>query len=100
MVDTATIIEWVLIVLVFGMYFIIPFVMKSISNPESRIKTLNALNVSYLIATIALIGYIVYEFCVFDMESNFKLTRVALIVISIIMYCYHKFMKSKQWMEE
>ena len=100
MVDTATIIEWVLIVMVFGMYFLIPFVMKSVNSPESRIKTLKTLNVIYLIATIALIGYIVYEFCVFDMESNFKLSRVALIVIAIIMYCYHKFMKSKQWMEE
>ena len=100
MVDTATIIEWVLIVLVFGLYFLIPFIMKSINNPETRIKTLKTLNISYLIATIALICYIVYEFCVFDMESNFKLSRVALIVISIIMYCYHNFMKSKLWFEE
>lgn len=100
MVDTATIIEWVLIVLVFGLYFLIPFIIKSINNPETRIKTLKTLNVSYLIVTIAMIGYIVYEFCVFDMESNFKLSRVGLIVISIIMYYYHTFMKSKQWTEE
>ena len=100
MADTATIIEWVLIVLVFGMYFAIPIVINGIGNTESRIKTLKVLNVSYLIVTIALIGYIVYEFCVFEMESNFKLSRVALIVISIIMYCYHRFMKSKQWTEE
>ena len=100
MVDTATIIEWVLIVMVFGMYFLIPFITKSIKNPETRIKTLKTLNVSYLIATIAMIGYIVYEFCVFDMESKFKLSRVGLIVISIIMYYYHTFMKWKQWTEE
>ena len=97
MVDTATIIEWVLIVLVFGLYFVIPFIINGINNPESRIKTLKILNVSYLIATIAMIGYIIYEFCVFEMESNFKLSRVALIVIAIIMYYYHTFMKSKQW---
>ena len=100
MVDNATIIEWILIILVFGMYFMIPFVVKGISNAEARIKTLRVLNVSYLIVTIAMIGYIVYEFCVFDMESNFKLSRVGLIVISIIMYYYHTFMKSKQWTEE
>ena len=100
MADTATIIEWVLIVLVFGMYFAIPIVINGLGKTESRIKTLKVLNVSYLIVTIALIGYIVYEFCVFEMESNFKLSRVALIVISIIMYCYHRFMKSKQWTEE
>ena len=100
MVDTATIIEWVLIVLVFGMYFAIPFVIKGISNVEARIKTLKVLNIIYLIATIAMIGYIVYEFCVFEMESNFKLSRVGLIVISIIMYYYHTVIKSKQWTEE
>ena len=100
MVDTATIIEWVLIVLVFGMYFAIPIVIKGISNVESRKKTLKVLNITYLMATIAMIGYIVYEFCVFEMESNFKLSRVGLIVISIIMYYYHTVIKSKQWFEE
>ena len=99
MVDTATIIEWILIVLVFGMYFAIPFIMNHINNPDSRIKTFKVLNISYLIATMAMIGYIIYEFCVFDMESNFRLSRVALIVISIIMYCYHTFVKTKQWTE-
>ena len=100
MVDTATIIEWILIVLVFGLYFVIPFIMNHIDNPDSRIKTLKVLNISYLAATIVLIGYIVYEFCVFEMESNFRLSRVGLIVISIIMYYYHTFVKSKQWTEE
>ena len=100
MVDTATIIEWVLIVLVFGMYFAIPIVIKGISNVESRKKTLKVLNITYLMATIAMIGYIVYEFCVFEMESNFKLSRIGLIVISIIMYYYHTVIKSKQWFEE
>ena len=99
MIDTATIIEWILIILVFGMYFTIPMIIRNIANPDSRIKTLKVLNISYLIATIAMIGYIIYEFCVFDMESNFRLSRVALIVISIIMYCYHTFVKTKQWTE-
>ena len=99
MIDRATIIEWILIILVFGMYFIIPLIIRNIANPESRIKTIKSLNISYLIATIAMIGYIVCEFCVFDMENNFKLSRVALIVISIIMYCYHTFVKTKQWTE-
>ena len=99
MVDTATIIEWILIVLVFGLYFAIPFIMNHINNPESRVKTLKTLNISYLVVTIALIGYIVYELCVFQMEGNFMLSRIALIVISKIMYCYHVFVKTKQWTE-
>ena len=99
MVDPATIIEWVLIVLVFGMYFAIPFIINHINNPESRIKTLKTLNISYLVVTIALIGYIIYELCVFQMEGNFMLSRIALIVISKIMYCYHVFVKTKQWTE-
>ena len=100
MVDTATIIEWVLIILVFGLYFVIPFIINGINNPESRIKTLKVLNITYLMATIAMIGYIVYEFCVFEMESNFKLSRAGLIAISVIMYYYHTFVKTKRWTEE
>lgn len=99
MVDTATIIEWTLIVLAFGMYFTMPIIIKMISNLDRRLKVFKALKISYLIVTIALIGFIVYEFFVYDMEANFKISRAAMIVIAIIMYYYCIFIKSKQWFE-
>lgn len=99
MVDTATIIEWTLIVLAFGMYFTMPIIIKMISNLDRRMKVFKALKISYLIVTIALIGFIVYEFFVYDMEANFKISRAAMIVIAIMMYYYCIFIKSKQWFE-
>ena len=99
MVDTATIIEWILIVLVFGMYFAMPIIVKRIDNQDKRLKIFKTLRISYLIVTVALVGYIVWEFVVFDMERNFKLSRVMLIVIAIIMYYYNTFVKSKNWFE-
>ena len=86
MVDTATIIEWVLIILTFGMYFTMPIIARNVDNLDRRIKVVKVLN-------------IIYEFCVFDMESNFRLTRAALIFIAIIMYCYNTFVKSKLWIK-
>lgn len=99
MVDTATIIEWVLIVLTFGMYFAMPIIVRNIDDFDRRIKAIKVLNISYLIITILLIGYIIYEFCVFDMETNFRLSRAALIFIAIVMYSYNTFVKSKLWVK-
>ena len=99
MVDTATIIEWILIVLAFGMYFTMPIIVKRIDNQDKRLKIFKTLRISYLMVTVALVGYIVWEFVVFDMERNFKLSRVMLIVIAIIMYYYNTFVKSKTWFE-
>ena len=99
MIDTATIIEWVLIILTFGMYFTMPIIARNVYNFDKRIKVVKVLNISYLIITILLIGYIIYEFCVFDMEANFRLTRAALIFIAIVMYCYNTFVKSKLWIK-
>lgn len=100
MVDTATIIEWILIILTFGMYFTMPFIIKNIGDIDKRLKVFKTLKISYLIVTAALVGYIVWEFVVFDMERNFRLSRILLIVISIIMYYYSVFIKSKQWFED
>ena len=97
--DTSTLIEWILIVLVFAMYFGIPQIVKRIDNPESRVKTIKVLNISYLIATLALVCYIVYEFVAYEMESNYKLSRIAMIVVSLLMYYYTAFVKKKQWID-
>ena len=99
MVDTATIIEWILIILVFGMYFTMPLVIKSIDYQDKRLKVFQTLKISYFIVTVAMIGYIVWEFVVFDMERNFRLSRMMLILIAIIMYYFNIYVKSKRWFE-
>lgn len=99
MVDTATIIEWILIILVFGMYFTMPLVVKSIDYQDKRLKVFQTLKISYFIVTVAMIGYIAWEFVVFDMERNFRLSRVMLMLIAIIMYYFNIYVKSKRWFE-
>lgn len=99
MVDTATIIEWILIILVFGMYFTMPLVVKSIDCQDKRLKFYQTLKISYFIVTVAMICYIAWEFVVFDMERNFRLSRVMLMLIAIIMYYFNIYVKSKRWFE-
>lgn len=99
MVDTATIIEWILIILVFGMYFTMPLVVKSIDYQDKRLKVYQTLKISYFIVTVAMICYIAWEFVVFDMERNFRLSRVMLMLIAIIMYYFNIYVKSKRWFE-
>ena len=97
MIDIATIIEWSLIVLVFGMYFTMPIIIKMIDDFDRKLRVFKALKISYFIVTVALIGFIVYEFFVYEMETNFRVSRAAMIVIAMIMYYYTVFVKSKQW---
>ena len=99
MVDTATIIEWILIILVFGMYFTMPLIVKRIDYQDKRLKVFQTLKISYFIVTVAMIGYIAWEFVVFDMERNFRLSRVMLMLIAIIMYYFNIYVKSKRWFE-
>ncbi len=97
--DTLTIIEWVLIIGVVAFYFGMPAVAKSIANAEKRLKVVNVLNIIYLLISIALIVEIVSQFFIYDMASDYKLSRVGLIFITIVMYCYTTFFKKKQWFE-
>lgn len=100
MIDTATIIEWILIILAFGMYFTMPIIIKNIDDLDRRLNVFKSLKITYLVVTIALLGYIAWEFVVFEMERNFKLSRILLIVIAVIMYYFNIFVKSKQWFED
>lgn len=97
--EITTIIEYVLIILVFGMYFGMPFVAREFENLDRRIKAIKVMNIIYLTFTIGLIGYILYELCGGDfiLSGEYKVTRAALIVISIIMFCYSYFLKQKNW---
>lgn len=100
MIDTTTIIEWILIILVFGMYFTMPIIIKNINDLDRRLDVFKSLKITYLVVTIALIGYIIWEFATFDMERNFRLSRILLIVVAILMYYFNIFVKSKQWFED
>lgn len=100
MIDKTTIIEWILIILVFGMYFTMPTIIKNINDLDRRLNVFESLKIAYLVVTIALIGYIIWEFTAFDMERNFRLSRILLIVVSIIMYYFNIFVKSKRWFED
>ena len=95
--DYSTVIEWVLVILVFGMYFGMPFIAKQFIDLDKRLKAIKVMNIIYLVFTLALIGFIVYEFFVFDMAADYKVTRVAMIVMSIIMFCYSYFLKQNSW---
>lgn len=96
--EISTIIECVLIILVFGMYFGMPFIAREFENLDRRIKAIKVMNIIYLTFTIGLIGYILYEFCGSDfiLSGEFKATRVCLIVVSIIMFCYNYFFETEK----
>ncbi len=95
--EISTIIEYVLIILVFGMYFGMPFIAREFENLDRRIKAIKVMNIIYLTFTIGLIGFIIYEFVGYELSSEYKMTRAALIVVSIIMFCYSYFLKQKNW---
>ncbi len=95
--EISTIIEYVLIILVFGMYFGMPFIAREFENLDRRIKAIKVMNIIYLTFTIGLIGFIIYEFVGYELSGEYKVTRAALIVISIIMFCYSYFLKQKNW---
>lgn len=95
--ELSSVIKWILIVGVFGMYFGMPFVAREFVDLDKRIKAIKVMNIIYLAFTIGLIGYIVYEFLGYELSSEYKVTRVALIVMSIIMFCYSYFIKQKNW---
>lgn len=93
------IIELTLIVGVVVFYFAIPSVAKSIYDVERRRKVVNRLNIVYLLFSLGLIGFVVYDFIFYEMKSDYKLSRVGLVIITIIMYCYTVFLKKKQWFD-
>ena len=95
--EISSIIEWILIIGVFGMYFGMPFIAREFENLDRRIKAIKVMNIIYLTFTIGLIGFIIYEFVGYGLSSEYKMTRAALIVISIIMFCYSYFLKQKNW---
>ena len=97
--DTIDIIEWVFIVGVVAFYFILPAIAKGIEDIEKRRKTINILDKIYLLFSVGLIAVEVCQFFLYDMQSDYKVSRVGLMFITVVMYCYTAFIKKKQWFE-
>lgn len=93
------IIELVLIAGVVAFYFLMPVIAKRIYDVEQRRRVVNVLNIVYLFFSLGLICFVVYDFITYDLESNYKISRIGLIFITIVMYCYTTFFKKKQWFE-
>ena len=97
--DIERIIELGLMIGIVVFYYIMPVVAKRIYDQERRRMVVNRLNIVYLLFSLGLICFIVYECFVYDMANDYKLSRAGLIFITIVMYCYTTFFKKKQWFE-
>lgn len=96
--DTITIIEWVLIICVVALYFGIPAIIRRIGAYESRAKAIKILNTVYLLFSMALIAEIITSFFLYEMDSNYTVSRIGLIIITLVMYFYTVLVKKKNWL--
>ncbi|MBQ6084856.1 MAG: hypothetical protein IJK92_10995 [Bacteroidales bacterium] len=91
------IIELSLITAVVVFYFGMPAVAKRICDVERRRRVVNVLNIVYLLVSLGLVCFVVYDFVVYDMASDYKASRVGLVFMTVLMFCYTTFFKKKQW---
>lgn len=98
--DIERIIELVLIIGVVAFYFLIPAVAKRIYDPDVRKKVINRLNIAYLFVSLGLVCFVVYDFFTYDMAADYKISRLGLVVITVVMFVYTTFFKKKQWFED
>lgn len=96
--DTLTIIEWVLIICVVVLYFGIPAVINRIGTYDGRAKAIGILNKIYLLFSTALVAEIITSFFLYEMDSNYKISRIGMIIITLVMYLYTFFVKKKNWL--
>ena len=98
--DIERIIELVLIAGVVLFYFGIPAVAKRINDVEQRRRVVNILNIVYLFFSLGLVGFVIYDFVVYDMAADYKASRIGLVLMTVLMFCYTAFFKKKQWFDE
>ncbi len=97
--DIERIIELTLIIGVVAFYFGLPAVAKRIYDMETRIRVINRLNVVYLLFSLGLVCFVVYDFVVYDLAGDYKASRIGLVLITVLMFVYTTFFKKKQWFE-
>ena len=98
--DIERIIELTLITAYVVLYFGMPAVAKRIYNPERRRLVINKLNVVYLFIMLGIVCFVVRDFIVYDLAGDYKVSRLGLVFITVVMYVYTTFFKKKQWFEE
>lgn len=98
--DIERIIELTLITGVVALYFLMPAVAKRINDMETRRRVINRLNVVYLLFSLGLVCFVVYDFFTYDMVADYKTSRLGLVIITVVMFVYTTFFKKKQWFEE
>lgn len=98
--DIERIIELTLITAYVVFYFGMPAVAKRIYDPERRRVVINRLNVVYLFILLGIVCFVVRDFIVYDLAGDYKVSRLGLVFISVVMFVYTTFFKKKQWFEE
>ena len=93
-------IELTLITAYVVLYFGMPAIAKRIYNPERRRLFINKLNVVFLFVMLGIVCFVVRDFIVYDLAGDYKVSRLGLVFISVVMYVYTTFFKKKQWFEE
>ena len=98
--DIERIIELTLITAYVVLYFGMPAVAKRIYNPDRRRLVVNKLNVVFLFVMLGIVCFVVRDFIVYDLAGDYKVSRLGLVFITVVMYVYTTFFKKKQWFEE
>lgn len=98
--DIERIIELTLIALYVAFYFGMPAVAKRIYDPNRRRAVINKLNVVFLFILLGIVCFVVRDFIVYDLAGDYKISRLGLVFISVVMFVYTTFFKKKEWFEE
>ena len=98
--DIERIIELTLITAYVVLYFGMPAIAKRIYNPDRRRLVINKLNVVFLFVMLGIVCFVVRDFIVYDLAGDYKVSRLGLVFITVVMYVYTTFFKKKQWFEE
>ena len=98
--DIERIIELTLITAYVVLYFGMPAIAKRIYNPDRRRSVINKLNVVFLFVMLGIVCFVVRDFIVYDLAGDYKVSRLGLVFITVVMYVYTTFFKKKQWFEE
>ena len=98
--DIERIIELTLIAAYVVLYFGMPAIAKRIYDPDRRRLVINKLNVVFLFVMLGIVCFVVRDFIVYDLASDYKASRVGLVFITVLMFVYTTFFKKKQWFED
>lgn len=97
--DIERIIELTLIAAYVVLYFGMPAIAKRIYDTERRRLVINKLNVVFLFVMLGIVCFVVRDFVVYDLASDYKASRIGLVFMTVVMFIYTTFFKKKQWFD-